>query len=226
MTPWFEPIQDASGVYIIVNLVNGNCYIGSSANIRKRVWSHLRCKKGSAIVATAIRKHGVENFEAHVLEMSPRAALPEREAWWMNFLRPEYNATDLTITGGRVLRDETKAKLRAANLGKRLTPEHRAAISAGGKGRVFDRETVERIRAANTGQKRSAESIEKMRAVKWTDERRNKISAAQIGRTQPAETRSKRSAALKGKPWSAARRAAEVARKNPDLGFIDKEYRA
>lgn len=219
MTPLFEPMSNVSGVYVIINLVNGHSYVGSSANVLKRTWTHLRCKKGSAIVAAAIRKHGAENFEAHILETAPRGFLPEREAWWMNFLRPEYNASDLTIAGGRVMREETKAKLRAANLGKKLTPEHKAAISAGNKGRIFEPETRQKIGQAHRGTKHRPESIEKMRAVEWTPERRANMSASGIGRLVSAETRAKKSAALKGKPWSAARRAADALK-------TDKEYRA
>ena len=43
-------IENCSGVYIIVNFVNGNCYVGSSINVLKRTWDHLFGLKGSPLV--------------------------------------------------------------------------------------------------------------------------------------------------------------------------------
>lgn len=216
----FEPVRKCSGVYLVLNLVNGHAYVGSSVNVLKRVWAHLSSKKGSEVVAKAIAKYGRKNFAAYLLEESDRSILPFREAYWMRVVRPEYNATTLTITGGRVVSKETRDKLRVAQTGKKMKPESRAAIRASLLGRNVSAETKEKIRMRLLGRKHKIESIEKMRSVKWTDQRRKNMSEATIGRIVTQEARAIRSAALKGKPWSEARRRAASAKD----GFIQKHY--
>ena len=39
--PWINKYVTISGIYEIINLVNGKSYIGSSVDIRKRKWEHL-----------------------------------------------------------------------------------------------------------------------------------------------------------------------------------------
>lgn len=77
--------------------------------------------------------------------------------------------------------------------------------------------TKAKISASLMGRKFNQSSLEKMRAASqnMTAERRANMSAAALGRLVSVETRAKKSAALKGRPWSAARRAA----------FVDKHYR-
>lgn len=171
-----EPVENCSGIYLIVNSANGHSYVGSSSNVLKRVWAHLAGKKGSEIVAAAVRKHGRDCFHTFLLERAARCDLPVREAFWIAKLRPEYNASLLTETGGKIISDAQRAKLRAANLGKRLSHEHRANIRAGLLAMPPE------IKAARLA----------------------KVSA----RIQPMTERRRRSEALKGKPWSTARRAA------------------
>jgi len=101
---------------------------------------------------------------------------------------------------------ETKAKLRAANLGKTLSPEHRAKLSAAHKGRVVSPETRAKLSAAQKGKPLSAEN--RARLVKMcaankgkplSPEHRAKLGAAQIGRKHTPEMRAKMSVARKGK---------------------------
>lgn len=203
-----EPIENCSGVYLIVNSVNGHSYVGSSANVIKRVWSHLEGTKGSAIVAAAIRKHGRDNFFAFLLERADRVMLPIRESFWIENLTPEYNASRLTDTGGKIVLPEQRKKISESLRGRKLSAEHRSKISTGMIGRVPSPETKAKIVAALIGRKHRPESILKM-GRPMTPERRQKISAAATGRVISDESRAKKSAALKGKPWSARRRAAQ-----------------
>lgn len=81
---------------------------------------------------------------------------------------------------GIPLSKETKAKIRAAHLGKKLSEEHKAKISASGKGRVLTRKQIEALRVAN-----------KNKIV--SDETKTKMSAAAKGRVASKETRQKMS---------------------------------
>lgn len=58
--------------------------------------------------------------------------------------------------------EETKEKIRQANLGKTLSPEHKAKLIAANTGRKKTSEEIEKLRQANLGKKMSEESKQKM----------------------------------------------------------------
>ena len=139
------PLEKVSGVYIIINMVNGNSYIGSSWNCLGRAKQHLT-SKGSRLVKAAIKKHGQEHFEGFILERKERTKLPACEAKWMARLKPKYNLTIITKTGGWTVSEHTRqlqsririgikrpkwigALISAANTGKKASPEARAKQS-------------------------------------------------------------------------------------------------
>lgn len=84
-----------SGIYCIVNIKNSKRYIGSSKNIRQRLWSHraeLRNDKHeNAHLQAAWNKYGEYNFDYYILENCDESLLLEREQWYINTLKPEYN---------------------------------------------------------------------------------------------------------------------------------------
>mgnify|MGYP003670933698 CR=1 FL=1 len=102
---------------------------------------------------------------------------------------------------GKKLTPENRAKLLAANKGKKLTPETRAKIGAAQKGRKMSPENRAKLLAANKGRKMSPENRAKMSAVnkgkKYTPETRAKIGAAHKGKKVTPESRAKMSAAQK-----------------------------
>ena len=102
---------------------------------------------------------------------------------------------------------ETRAKLSAANKGKKTSPETRAKLSAAMKGKKHSPETIAKISAAkkgennpnygksphNKGKKTSPETRAKQSAAKKGKPSHNK------GKSPSLETKAKISAALKGK---------------------------
>ena len=110
--------------------------------------------------------------------------------------RSEYNIAPVAGSQLGVTRtEETNAKNRAAKLGRKRGPmsqEQKAKISATKMGHEVSDEARANLREAAKG---------------------NTSGAGNKGHKHTAETKAKRSAALKGKPWSPARRAAEEARK-------------
>jgi group I intron endonuclease len=95
---------------------------------------------------------------------------------------------------------ETKAKLRATNIGKKHTPETKAKMSAAQKGRKLSPEHKFNLqmaaRAANIGRKLSPEHIAKLRGRTRSPEHKAKLRAANIGRTRSPETKQKITMAL------------------------------
>lgn len=88
------------GIYLIVNKINQNCYVGQSIDIIKRWWDHksLTWNKNSKAynypLYRAFRKYNIENFEFLVLEELPDASsdkLLEREIFWYKTIKPKYS---------------------------------------------------------------------------------------------------------------------------------------
>jgi len=105
---------------------------------------------------------------------------------------------------GKKLSEETKAKLSVAGRGRKLTEEHREKISKAHTGMIFSDEHKAKLSAAKKGK------IPWNKGVSPSEETRAKYSAAKTGQVLSDEHRAKISAANKGKPWSEARRQAQI----------------
>jgi group I intron endonuclease len=180
------------GIYKIYCTANGKSYIGSSVDIKKR-WichkSELENKKHrNRHLQNAWLKYGSEAFEWSVLELVLLADnLISREQHWLDGTPDKFNLRkEANSNLGLIVSLETRAKIGAANKGRKLSPEHIAKMK---------------------GRKLSPETRAKMKGRVLSAETRAKVSAAQTGRKHSLETRAKRSAALKGKKHSAESKA-------------------
>lgn len=99
----YRTLKPFSGIYLVVNLVNGKYYIGSAVtgNIYMRLHKHLFSKMGNVLVGKAVEKYGLENFVFLVLELVSQQdtvdvkLLLEREDHYILSLKPEYNIAPL-----------------------------------------------------------------------------------------------------------------------------------
>ena len=68
-----------SGIYLIVNKITKDYYIGSAATNRfyARFSNHLIYFRGSKIVKAAVKKYGLENFAFLILELYPNIVTKE-----------------------------------------------------------------------------------------------------------------------------------------------------
>ena len=89
----------------------------------------------------------------------------------------------------------SKAKMRAAKLGRKLSAETRANMSAAHKGKKIPPAVVAKVAAANTGKRHSKATKEKIAASKrgkpLSAAHRQKISDTLTGRTHSPETKAK-----------------------------------
>lgn len=107
-----------SGVYKITNSINSKIYIGSSLNIHKRLIHHkgrlnnnMHCNKH---LQFAYNKYGKDNFIFETLEICEN--IIEREQYYLNTLKPEYNILPNAFTcKGRILTEEHKIKIGLSN---------------------------------------------------------------------------------------------------------------
>ena len=113
-----------SGIYMWTNKINDKIYIGSAKDLSKRLrkyfsTSHISGVKSIMIIYRALLAHGYDNFKLEILEHCEPSELIKREQYYLDLLKPDYNV--LKIAGsplGVKLSEETKAKIRAANLNR------------------------------------------------------------------------------------------------------------
>lgn len=129
-----------------------------------------------------------------------------REKFQIYSLRTLYPNTVNVASGGQgapglIHTVEARAKISAAQSGRKLSPEWCANIGRAHKGRIISHEQRVKIRSALTGRKLSEEhraNVSKaMKGMKHSAEHVAKRSAARKGQTISAEQRSKISATLR-----------------------------
>lgn len=209
------PDPGNTGIYEIVNLVNGKRYVGSAVNVRRRWNVHRhRLQRGnhhSPYLQRAWDKHGAESFDFRILEECEVDALIEREQFYIDRQKPAYN---MAPKAGSALGVKWSKEARARHRElQRANPAF--------KGRKHSPETIERMRLAHLGRpsalrgrKRSPEAVEKTAAAHRgktrSGETRAKIAAKAIGRKfeRSDEYREAMSARFKGKAKSPEHMAA------------------
>lgn len=179
-----EGHEKDSGIYRIVNLVNGRIYIGSSVRFINRVWMHRHQfrhnKHPNVFLQRDYDKCGPDSFKFEILEIVPiKENLITREQCYIDIYYDNgvncYNMTPTAgSTLGRKFSEETKMKMSAIHAGKagtmtgkHHTDETKRKISLASKGRqtrlgaVLSAETREKISASNKGKTRSEKTKEK-----------------------------------------------------------------
>lgn len=121
------------GIYIIRNLTNNKIYIGSTYCFRKRWYDHKsrlnNNKHSSKHLQHSWNKYGKENFEFEIVSyIEDETKLLQYEQKWLDFFKPEYNSCPIAgNTRGRVVSEETRAKLKA----RRHTEESKQKMRRG-----------------------------------------------------------------------------------------------
>lgn len=156
------------GIYIIQNLVNGNIYVGSSSNIKRRFSQHKSTLRHNTHknkhLQNAWNKYGEENFEFVVIE---HHSYPEkilgRENKCIRLYKPEYNNIRVNSEGRFVHSEETKRKIGLKSkekfiknpaLKQQLIDLHKGKDpwNKGKKG-IYSKETLEKMSQARKNRK-------------------------------------------------------------------------
>ena len=160
----YSDLPRTAGVYLITDIKSGKFYIGSSINVRRRIWQHIyRFKRGdhSNPIMQAIWNSDPNRLNFLCLQELNDASKDEllkaeqkhldasgvgKNQLCMNILlvanshlgvkrRPESIEKLRKVHIGRKTSDETKAKQRAAKLGKTLSEEHKKKIGDAVRGK-------------------------------------------------------------------------------------------
>lgn len=182
--------ENAIGVYIIVNIVTKQFYVGSTfaqGGIRGRLNGHftlLRNNKhrSNKILQNSFNKYGEENFFGLPLEfVYDKRDARKREKYWVGLLDPFFNINEVG-DGEGLYTDELKEKLGA--------PFRRR--NAASKGQPISEKRRAQLESARKSYRKQGVS----------EETKRKLSKSLKGKPLSEETKSKISEARKGKKLS------------------------
>jgi group I intron endonuclease len=182
-----------AGIYKLTCKINGKIYVGKSVDINRRIKDHKRGRDGY-LFKRAIKKHGWDSFDLEILEivknfdkLKDNSSLLDREAYYIELfdstnLEKGYNlCKHSNDTTGTHLSEEHKAKLRIANLGRKMSRESIEKTRQANLGRIVSNETREKLRQASLGKTKTPHS----------EETKRKIGLGNLGKIVSEETKEK-----------------------------------
>jgi group I intron endonuclease len=164
--------KDLSGIYMIVNKITKDYYIGSAATNRfySRFSNHLIYFRGSKIVKLAVKKYNLENFAFIVLELYPNIVTKENnkelmdlEDKYLKLLLPNYNIlTEAGSSFGYKHIEVDRQKMKDI-----YTDARREMIGSLNRGNKLRQKTIEKIREKALKRPHMSEEI-KQKCIKHT----------------------------------------------------------
>ena len=152
-----------SGVYRWVNTITGETYVGSAVSLSKRFSVYFSNKSVNEVLSrskskilSALLKYGYSAFRLEILEECDSNQTIDREQYYLDFLKPEYNILSVA----------------SSSLGKLHSEETKSKISITLKGRSLSEETKEKMSITRTGKR-------------FSEETKNKLSELRIGKPSP-----------------------------------------
>ena len=150
-----------SGIYKIVNKINGKFYIGSSEDILDRWYKHQNLLNRKIHKNTKLQnawiKYGADNFLFILVENIEKERLLEIEQNYLNecseFPDNNYNINYYvnSIMRGRKHSIESRKKMSAAQKGKTQSIESKIKNANSNRGRKHSEETKEKMRKSSLG---------------------------------------------------------------------------
>jgi len=166
-----EDTRGLSGIYLILNKITLDYYIGSASTGRfhARFSNHLFNFHGSKVVKNAVKKHGVSSFAFLILELFPEIVTKENnkklldlEDFYLKSLLPNYNIlTEAGSSFGYKHSETTRL-----NMKTNYSEERRLAIGSLNKGKTLSPSIIEAIRLSALNRTKpiySEEAIQNMK---------------------------------------------------------------
>lgn len=208
-----------TGIYKIVNNINGKVYIGQAHNVHARLRDHKECLYGNRHTNNhllhAWNKYGSENFTFSIIEECSDEELTEREQYWIDYYGGinsdnTYNQRDASSHGTHS--KETKQKISSLMKGIPKKPGRtvsecgRKTLSEAHKGLHHSEETKRKMSIAQKGRVHSKETkrkISEKAKQRYIDnpELRKEISKRMAGREFSEEHKRKLGDINRGKSY-------------------------
>jgi group I intron endonuclease len=166
-----KELKDLSGIYLILNKITLDYYIGSASTNRffARFSNHLLNFRGSKIVKLAVKKYKLPNFAFLILELFPKVVNKENnkelldiEDFYLKSLLPNYNIlTEAGSSFGYKHTDIDRIKMKA-----NYSLERKIKIGNLNRGKNLSEETVEKMRQKALNRKKVIHSEEALLNMK------------------------------------------------------------
>jgi group I intron endonuclease len=132
-------LNKQAGIYKLINMINGKCYVGSSNNLYRRINQHCSLNvnktnllKSKSLISAALLKYKPENFALVILKYiylnneisikDTKLKILSNEQKYINSIKPDYNINPIAGSNlGRKFSDLVKQKMSLAKKGK---PSH------------------------------------------------------------------------------------------------------
>lgn len=195
-------LTKTSGIYQIINLQNGKCYIGQSINLSNRCAKHKKDLSQNVhtnkYLQNAWNKYGELNFEFRkVIDLiGDKTLLTQAEQYWNDYFKERSGVYNLRIIAesnsgikrksgmeGKKHSPETRAKMTASQLGNhnglgnKRSEETRQRMSLAQKGKIVSLATREKI--SNNAITKPVESIDPITGL--VTEYRSAAEASRFG---------------------------------------------
>lgn len=152
------------GIYLWFNNITNKFYVGSSKNLSSRFRSYFnpaflnRAKNSNMLISRSLVKSGYSAFSLIILEYCEESFLTNREQFWLDTLKPDYNVLKLAYRStGYNHTEETKRLMSELARLRNHSAETKAKISQALKGEnnpFFNQHhsiaTIKKIQAANS----------------------------------------------------------------------------
>lgn len=187
-----EVIGNVTGIYQILNTVNGNCYIGKAINISARYKKHLselqNNKHYNTHLQRAFNKYGNSSFKLNIIEVCTEDELNDREIYWIDFYRNKSDMITYNImdggNGGKIPDYiMEKARLKISKKAREGTYVRHIGEENGMYGKHHSIESKQKMGASKKG------NVPWNKGKPWSDDVKIKISQALKGNKMTSEQR-------------------------------------
>lgn len=163
--------RNLSGIYLILNKVTMDYYIGSAATgrLHARFSNHLFNFHGSKVVKNAVKKYGISSFAFIVLELFPEEVNKENnkqlldlEDFYLKSLLPNYNIlTEAGSSFGYKHSEISRLKMKAI-----YSEERRISLGSLNRGKSLSSNTIELMKQAGLKRTKPIYSEESVKNLK------------------------------------------------------------
>nr|AMX22309.1 GIY-YIG endonuclease [Cryphonectria parasitica] len=147
--------RNKSGIYRWINNLNKNTYVGSGANLAKRIgdyYNQSELVRNPRPIHLALLKYKHSNFTLEILEYCSKDMLIEREQYYLDLVNPEYNILKHAYSLlGYKHSEENIAKFKL----KKISEEHKELLSSIHTGKNVSEETRDKLSLATANYKKN-----------------------------------------------------------------------
>ncbi|SRR6266704_2085752 len=225
-----------AGVYVIVNEITTDFYIGSSVGIENRLDDHFKKlrngKHANSFLQSSFNKYGEEVFTTKIVEeVSNINEIRIREQFWIEELKPTYNAL-IVVDGKITVSEETRkrmsesAKIAANNRSPEVVEaQTQRFIKAGREAFIRYNKSFKGLPVSDARRSQLEEARQAYREKGVSEETKQKLSKASKGRILSEGHKNKISEARKGKPSpNKGKKFSDQAKENMSKAQKERNY--